>query len=113
MFCRELSERRTRETKRFATLLDKLLVVGEALFAGQNEKVVTLRYYLDTLLNRVWDRPLDPWVRPQDLLHGKRASQVDEAMIQLFLRANVIVAHPKDARRWKMVAFHKPTRTST
>lgn len=33
-------------------------------------------------------------------------------MIQLFLRANVIVAHPKDARKWKMVAFHKPTRAS-
>lgn len=110
---RELSRKFKREEQRFKELLAQLIDIGNALFGSDNRKIVTLRHYLDEFMNRAWDKPLDPWVSATKLALRRTGGEVDDAMIELFIRANIIVAHPKDSRRWRLVAFHKATRMSS
>ena len=84
--------------------------MGTSLFGSDSRKVVTLRHYLDEFMNQAWDKPLDPWVSANRLALRRTGGEVDDAMIELFLRANIVVAHPKDSRKWRLVGFHKPTR---
>ncbi|EST05686.1 hypothetical protein PSEUBRA_004693 [Kalmanozyma brasiliensis GHG001] len=110
---RDLNRKFKREEQRFKELLAQLIDMGTALFGSENRKVVTLRHYLDEFMNQAWDRPLDPWVSSTKLAMRRTGGEVDDAMIELFIRANIIVAHPKDSRRWRLVAFHKATRGSS
>ncbi|CDU22922.1 uncharacterized protein SPSC_01552 [Sporisorium scitamineum] len=110
---RELNRKFKREEQRFKELLAQLIDMGNALFGADNRKVVTLRHYLDEFMNQAWDKPLDPWVSSTRLALRRTGGEVDDAMIELFIRANIIVAHPKDSRRWRLVAFHKATRGSS
>ncbi|GAK64239.1 uncharacterized protein PAN0_004c2449 [Moesziomyces antarcticus] len=110
---RDLSRKFRREEHVFKELLAQLIDMGSALFGADNRKVVTLRHYLDEFMNQAWDHPLDPWVSASKLALRRTGGEVDDAIIELFLRANIVVAHPKDARRWRLVAFHKPTRSSS
>lgn len=109
----ELNRKFKREESRFKELLANLIDMGNALFGTDNRKVVTLRHYLDEFMNQAWDKPLDPWVSAAKLALRRTGGEVDDAMIELFIRANIIVPHPKDARRWRLVAFHKPTRSAS
>ena len=95
---------------RFKDLLTQLIDLGTSLFGSDNRKVVTLRHYLDEFMNQAWDKPLDPWVSATKLALRRTGGEVDDAMIELFIRANIVVAHPKDSRKWRLVAFHKATR---
>ncbi|SJX65891.1 uncharacterized protein SRS1_16443 [Sporisorium reilianum f. sp. reilianum] len=110
---RDLNRKFKREEQRFKELLAQLIDMGNALFGADNRKVVTLRHYLDEFMNQAWDKPLDPWVSSTRLALRRTGGEVDDAMIELFIRANIIVAHPKDSRRWRLVAFHKATRGSS
>lgn len=110
---RDLSRKFKREEQRFKELLAQLIDMGNALFGSDNRKVVTLRHYLDEFMNQAWDSPLDPWVSASRLAQRRKVGEVDDAMIELFIRANIIVAHPKDSRKWRLVAFHKATRSSS
>lgn len=109
----ELERKFRGEERRFKELLAQLIDMGNALFGSEKNKVVSLRHYLDEFMNRAWDKPLDPWVSAQKLAMRRTGGEVDDAMIELFIRANLIVAHPKDSRKWRLVAFHKATRTSS
>ncbi|SOV09207.1 uncharacterized protein UDID_08302 [Ustilago sp. UG-2017a] len=109
---RELNRTFKAQESRFKELLAQLIDMGNALFGSDNRKVVTLRHYLDEFMNQAWDKPLDPWVSAGKLALRRTGGEVDDAMIELFLRANVVVAHPKDSRKWRLVAFHKATRSS-
>ncbi|CCF51591.1 hypothetical protein NDA14_003030 [Ustilago hordei] len=109
---RELNRKFKAQESRFKELLAQLIDMGNALFGSDNRKVVTLRHYLDEFMNQAWDKPLDPWVSAGKLALRRTGGEVDDAMIELFLRANVVVAHPKDSRKWRLVAFHKATRSS-
>lgn len=109
----DLSRKFRREEHVFKELLAQLIDMGSALFGADNRKVVTLRHFLDEFMNQAWDHPLDPWVSASKLALRRTGGEVDDAIIELFLRANIVVAHPKDARRWRLVAFHKPTRSSS
>ncbi|SPO32046.1 uncharacterized protein UTRI_02603 [Ustilago trichophora] len=110
---RELRRKFKTEEDRFKSLLTQLIDMGQSLFGNDNRKVVTLRHYLDEFMNQAWDKPLDPWVSAARLAQRRTGGEVDDAMIELFLRGNIISAHPKDARRWRLIAFHKATRSST
>lgn len=109
---RELRRKFKTEEDRFKSLLTQLIDMGQSLFGNDNRKVVTLRHYLDEFMNQAWDKPLDPWVSAARLAQRRTGGEVDDAMIELFLRGNIISAHPKDARRWRLIAFHKATRSS-
>ncbi|GAC99124.1 protein-nucleus import-related protein [Pseudozyma hubeiensis SY62] len=106
----ELNRKFKREEQRFKELLAQLIDMGTSLFGSDNRKVVTLRHYLDEFMNQAWDKPLDPWVSSTKLAMRRTGGEVDDAMIEFFVRANIIVPHPKDSRRWRLVGFHKPTR---
>ncbi|KAJ1043655.1 hypothetical protein NDA10_006082 [Ustilago hordei] len=101
---RELNRKFKAQESRFKELLAQLIDMGNALFGSDNRKVVTLRHYLDEFMNQAWDKPLDPWVSAGKLALRRTGGEVDDAMIELFLRANVVVAHPKDSRKWRLVA---------
>nr|CDI57043.1 hypothetical protein BN887_02381 [Melanopsichium pennsylvanicum 4] len=93
---RELNRKFKQEERRFKELLAQLIDLGSSLFppasnsssSTAGRKVVTLRHYLDEFMNQAWDQPLDPYVSASRLAQRRTGGEVDDAMIELLIRAN-------------------------
>ncbi|KAN0060152.1 hypothetical protein ACQY0O_008126 [Thecaphora frezii] len=104
------------EQKRMQQLLGHLIEITVGLFEDKSRRS-QMRLLLEELMNRSWDVPQDPYVQVtgnidtagRDKPTAPRRNY-EPALIELVVRANIAVQHPRDARKLRLVAFGKPTR---
>ncbi|SPO37272.1 uncharacterized protein PSFLO_02744 [Pseudozyma flocculosa] len=96
------------------SLLGQLIKLTSNLF-DDRQRVKSMRFFIEELMNRAWDVPQDPYLQVTGPIDGgavgdRPQRSYEPALVELAVRANFAVQHPRDARKLRLVAFGRPTR---
>ncbi|PWN41154.1 hypothetical protein IE81DRAFT_324882 [Ceraceosorus guamensis] len=85
-------------------LLNTLISTSNGLFTEANARMgAQLRALLDTLMNKAWDTPADPYVDVN--------RRFAPPLVAFLVRANIALEHPNDSRRLRLANFQLPAGT--